>query len=215
VVADEHGLRARKKVQMRSHLVATAARLFAERGYEQVTVLDIARAAEVAEKTVYNYFPTKEGLVLDQDETEIDRIVVLLRERPPGTTPAAALRADLLALVSSIAGIPPDQLRGVIGYLAAVSPGIRRLCLEMTDRHARRMADVLLERMPRHAGEVTRARVEAHARNLAWLYQAVIDESGRQITAGATPAQVSARIRPIVRALLDDLEQAEVDSTLT
>ena len=55
------GLREIKKARTRRHIAATAARLFAERGYEHVAVADVARAAEVAEQTVYNYFPAKEA----------------------------------------------------------------------------------------------------------------------------------------------------------
>ena len=57
------GLRERKKLQTRELIAETARRLFAERGFEAVTVAEVARAADVAEKTVFNYFPTKEDLV--------------------------------------------------------------------------------------------------------------------------------------------------------
>src|SRR6266511_2941344 len=73
------GLRERKKQRTRESIADAAARLFAERGYERVAVVDVARAAEVAEQTVYNYFPTKEHLVLDRDETLRDRLVQLVR----------------------------------------------------------------------------------------------------------------------------------------
>ena len=57
------GLRERKKQQTRELIAETARRLFTERGFERVTVAEIARAAEVSEQTVFNYFPTKEELV--------------------------------------------------------------------------------------------------------------------------------------------------------
>ena len=53
------GLRERKKQQARELIAETARRLFVERGFEGVTVAEIAREADVAEKTVFNYFPTK------------------------------------------------------------------------------------------------------------------------------------------------------------
>src|SRR4029077_8943464 len=62
------GLRELKKARTFRHIADTAARLFAERGYENVAVTDVAREAEVAEQTVYNYFPTKEQLVTDRDQ---------------------------------------------------------------------------------------------------------------------------------------------------
>jgi len=64
----EVGLRERKKARTRRVIADAAARLFAERGYEQVAVSDVAREAEVSEQTVYNYFQTKEQLVTDRDQ---------------------------------------------------------------------------------------------------------------------------------------------------
>src|ERR1700740_1199949 len=81
---DGTGLRERKKARNRRHIADTAARLFAERGYEHVTVTDVARAAEVAEQTVYNYFPAKENLVTDREDQIQDRLCDLIRSRPPG-----------------------------------------------------------------------------------------------------------------------------------
>jgi len=65
------GLRERKKRLTRQRISDTATALFLERGFDQVTVADVARACDVSEpeKTVYNYFPSKESLVLDQEET--------------------------------------------------------------------------------------------------------------------------------------------------
>jgi len=101
------GLRERKKERTRRHIADTAARLFAERGYEQVAVTDVARAAEVAEQTVYNYFPTKEHLVTDREGQIQDRLCELIRSRPPGITAAAAIRAFVLTTVADIGDIPP------------------------------------------------------------------------------------------------------------
>src|SRR6266516_4740109 len=86
------GLRELKKARTRRLIADTTARLFAERGYEQVAVSDVAREAEVAEQTVYNYFPTKEQLVIDRDQPVQDRLCDLIRSRPSGTTAAAAVR---------------------------------------------------------------------------------------------------------------------------
>src|ERR1017187_8760577 len=130
------GLRDLKKARTRRLIADTAARLFAERGYERVAVSDVARAAEVAEQTVYNYFPTKERLVIDREAQVQDRLCDLIRSRPPGVTPAAAIRGFVLESVAGIRSIPPEIWRGELGYLAAISPTIHRLVLELTDRQA-------------------------------------------------------------------------------
>jgi AcrR family transcriptional regulator len=62
------GLRERKKRLMRQLISDTATSMFLERGFEEVRVAEVAAACEVSEKTVYNYFPTKESLVLDREE---------------------------------------------------------------------------------------------------------------------------------------------------
>src|SRR5487761_448962 len=59
----ELGLRERKKLRTRRLIAQTAARFFVERGFDAVPVAEVARAAEVSEATVFNYFPTKEDLV--------------------------------------------------------------------------------------------------------------------------------------------------------
>ena len=124
------GLRELKKARSRQHIADTAARLFAERGYEHVAVSDVAREAEVAEQTVYNYFPTKEQLVTDREQQIQMRLSELIRSRPPGTTPAAAIRDFVLEGVHGIRRIQPELWRGEIGYLAAISP-------TATELHAR------------------------------------------------------------------------------
>src|SRR5256712_6316574 len=118
------GLRARKKARTRQLIADCAARLFAERGYENVAVSDVAREAEVAEQTVYNYFPTKERLVTDRDEQIHDRMCDLVRSRPPGVTPAAAIRDFVLRSVDGIRTIPREVWRGELRHLAAISPTV-------------------------------------------------------------------------------------------
>src|SRR5436190_8036524 len=78
------GRRERKKLQTRQLLADTARRLFAERGFEQVSVAEVAREADVAEATVFNYFPTKEDLVFSGLERFEDELLAAVRDRPHG-----------------------------------------------------------------------------------------------------------------------------------
>jgi AcrR family transcriptional regulator len=196
-------LRERKKQRTRSLIADAAARLFAERGYEQVTVSDVARAADVSEQTVYNYFPAKENLVLDQDEALRDRLVQLVRDRPPGVSPAAAIRDEALAFVDGIAPMPAEQVRGGLGSLAAVSPAVRRLSLEMTDRHAAAIAGAMMRAEPDANPLLVRMRANA----LAWVFQTITDETGRRCRAGQPPAVIAAELRPLIAALINDLDR--------
>jgi AcrR family transcriptional regulator len=91
------GLRERKKAATRQAISDIATRLFQERGFEQVTVAEIAEAAGVSVKTVFNYFGSKEDLFFDRADELLGAMLTALRERPPGVSPTAALRPGLLA----------------------------------------------------------------------------------------------------------------------
>ncbi len=196
------GLRELKKARTRQLIADTAARLFAERGYEHVAVSDVARAAEVAEQTVYNYFRTKEQLVTDREQQIQDRLCDLIRSRPPAVTPAAAIRAFVLTSVAGIRRIPAELWRGELGYLAAISPAVHRLVLELLDRQAAALADVISDTTA-VAPEV--ARLQGIA--LAGVYQVIISEAGRRTLAGQGQAQIADELYPIVEHILDELDR--------
>jgi AcrR family transcriptional regulator len=198
----EPGLRDLKKARTRRLIADTAARLFAERGYERVTVSEVARAAEVAEQTLYNYFPTKEQLVTDREEQIQDRLGELIRTRPAGTSPAAAIRGFVLETVAAIRDMPPELSRGALGYLAAVSPAVHRLVLELTDRQATALAAAIAETSP-VSPEI--ARLQGIA--LAGVFQIVITESGRRARAGRTPAEISDALHAEVGNVLTELDR--------
>jgi len=87
------GLRERKKQQTRDRIVRTALRLFAKRGFEATTIADIAAAADVAPRTFFAYFPSKEAVVFHDFAEVHDRFAERLRGRPPEETVFDALRA--------------------------------------------------------------------------------------------------------------------------
>lgn len=89
------GLRERKKQQTRQLISDIATGLFVERGFDRVTVAEIAEAAEVSVNTVYNYFPSKEDLFFDREPEIIERSSALVRERRPGESAATALLGQL------------------------------------------------------------------------------------------------------------------------
>jgi len=196
------GLRERKKQQTRQRIADVAARLFSERGYERVAIADVARSAEVAEQTVYNYFPTKEDLVLDRDDALRGQLTQLIRGRPPGVSPAAAIRQEALDFVAAIRSVPAEQSRGGLGYLAAISPAIRRLSLDMTDRHADAIAAAIAETTD--ATSLAAAKVQAIA--IAWVFQTITDEYGRRSRAGQDSAQIADALHPLIAGIIDDLD---------
>ncbi|WP_316527236.1 TetR family transcriptional regulator [Kitasatospora brasiliensis] len=94
-------LRERKKFQTGIRIWQTAIGLFAERGFDQVSVAEIAAAAEVSKMTVFNYFPTKEDLVMGPLERHLDEPAEVVRVRPPGASAVAALREQYLMALSA------------------------------------------------------------------------------------------------------------------
>ncbi|WP_433215990.1 TetR family transcriptional regulator [Microtetraspora malaysiensis] len=95
------GLREDKKRRTRQAIGDVAMRLFAERGFEAVTVNEIAEAAGVAKVTLFKYFPSKESLVLHAVEEDLAGVVLA---RPPGRSPLRALREYLLAFAAAPIG---------------------------------------------------------------------------------------------------------------
>jgi AcrR family transcriptional regulator len=196
------GLRELKKARTRRLIADTAARLFAERGYEHVAVTDVAREAEVAEQTVYNYFPTKEQLVTDREQQIQDRLCDLIRSRPAAITPAAAVRDFVLESVAGIRDIPPELWRGELGYLAAISPAVHRLALDLADRQAAALASVISDTT---AVSPEVARLQGIA--IAGVFQIIISESGQRTREGQGQAKIADELYPIVENILDELDR--------
>src|SRR5262245_41281831 len=106
----EPGLRERKKQQTRRRITDTAIELFAERGFDQVPVAEIARRAEVSEATVFNYFTGKEDLVYQGMDTFENALLEAVRARPEGTTVHQAFREFLVRPRCALADSDPAAL---------------------------------------------------------------------------------------------------------
>jgi AcrR family transcriptional regulator len=196
------GLRELKKTRTRRLIADVAARLFAERGYEHVAVSDVAREAELSEQTVYNYFRTKEQLVIDRDQQVQDRLVDLIRARAPGVSAAAAIRDFVLAAVDGIPSISPEIWRGELGYLAVMSPTVHRLSLEMTDRQADAIAAAISDTTPVMT-EV--AKLQGIA--IASVFQIIFSHAGRRTQEGRSQTEIADELHPIIEAVLDELDR--------
>src|SRR6188472_4655459 len=96
------GLRERKKRQTRAAIAEAAMALFLARGFDAVTVADVARAADVSEKTVFNHFPTKEDLVLHGGQERRAALIEAIRARPPGASLVEPFRDATMAFVDTV-----------------------------------------------------------------------------------------------------------------
>jgi AcrR family transcriptional regulator len=146
------GLRERKKRIMRQQLSDTATRLFMERGFDAVRVADVAEECGVSEATVFNYFQTKEALVLDRLEATMASLPAGLAS--PDVTPIdAALRmladelahmTDLLASRENPRGAAKEVLR--FGDLIRSTTSLRAYQSEMMDQFVSVAAGILAAR---------------------------------------------------------------------
>ncbi|MDQ6750503.1 MAG: TetR/AcrR family transcriptional regulator [Actinomycetota bacterium] len=196
------GLRELKKARTRQLIADVAAQLFADRGYEHVAVSDVAREAEVSEQTVYNYFPSKERLVIDRDQQVQDQLVDLIRVRAPGVSAAAAVREYLLASVDTIPTIPPEIWRGELGYLAVMSPTVHRLLLEMTDRQADAIAAAISDTTP-----VTAEVAKLQGIAIASVFQIIFNHAGRRTHEGHSQKDIADELHPTIETVLDELDR--------
>lgn len=146
------GLRARKKRQTRQLLSDTATEMFLDRGFDAVRVAEIAAACGVSEKTVYNYFPTKESLVVDHPDAAIEALRSALAD--PAVSPVDAvvgiLSRELRAVASWLAAQPDptvavDRFRR-FGTLLEATPALRTYQRDMADRLVAIAADSLAAR---------------------------------------------------------------------
>jgi AcrR family transcriptional regulator len=121
-------LRERKKLLTRQALIDTAEAMFAERGFDKVTVAEIADAVNVATKTVFVYFPTKEDLVFHGEDEVLRTLVSRIRDRPTGTTPLDAV-VDMLsqAMTASPIGavVELERLHRTVGDSAGLHSRMR------------------------------------------------------------------------------------------
>jgi len=145
----ELGLRERKKHRTRALIAETARRLFTERGFDAVTVTEIARAAEVAQKTVFNHFPTKEDLVYWRLESFEDELLGTVRDRESGESVLAAFGRFLLVPRGLLAEQAPDaaeQLAALTRMITA-SPALLERERQILERLTASLAGLIADEL--------------------------------------------------------------------
>jgi AcrR family transcriptional regulator len=150
--APAEGLRARKKRLMRQQLSDAATRMFVERGFDAVRVAEVAEACGVSEKTVFNYFPTKESLVLDRLEATMASLRAGLAEPavPPVQAALRILDRELSAMTGWLTGQddPAGAARAIrrFGDLIRATPSLRAYQSDMMDQFVAVAAQILAAR---------------------------------------------------------------------
>jgi AcrR family transcriptional regulator len=176
------GLRERKKRETRDAIAAAALALFLERGFDAVTVVDVAVAANVSEKTVFNYFATKEDLVFANAEEKLFERAEAIRLRPPGTPLSRVFLAETLRFLDAIEAGDVDRAM-TVPRLVRSSPALRgRLMLSWELEAATLTAAVTDD-----ADDLIAA---AAVRSLVWANRVVFRAAMRRLIAGEDPAEV-------------------------
>ncbi|NUP00893.1 MAG: TetR family transcriptional regulator [Nonomuraea sp.] len=191
------GLRERKKEQTRRRIAETALRLFDERGYDAVTVNEIADAAGVAKVTLFAYFPSKECLALDG---VADDTAAVVAGRPEGCSPLEALRAHYRATAAGGAG--EVDVEGLLTRIRVISANPALLAAvhrtHMGARHE--LAAALAGDVP---GELTAQLMAAQITAVITTLQEVFFQ---RLTSGASLEEAGRRLAGDVETAFDLLE---------
>jgi AcrR family transcriptional regulator len=139
------GLREFKKSQTRQLIADEAAELFRAHGFDAVTVDDVARAARVSKKTVFNYFPTKEDLVFDRAEEREQALLAAVRDRAPGVSVVESFRRLSLARLATLEQHRVGHRPGGFFDLIESSPVLQRRAHEVQARLVKVVAQALSE----------------------------------------------------------------------
>jgi AcrR family transcriptional regulator len=200
------GLRERKKQQTRQSIAETARRLFAERGFEHVTVAEVARAADVSQQTVFNYFPTKEDLVFWRLGAFEDDLLAAVRDRSPGESALAAFRGFLLSQRGLLRSSQPDAREQLASLLRAIdeSPALLAREQQIYARYTDALAALLSEEASREAGDLE-PWVAANA--MTGVHRALVRHARRRMLEGARPTALATEIRALGEQAFALLEQ--------
>ncbi|MFJ6837656.1 TetR/AcrR family transcriptional regulator [Streptomyces sp. NPDC091209] len=194
------GLRERKKRQTRQYISDVATGLFLERGFDGVTVAEVADAANVSVNTVYNYFPAKEDLFLDRSAGAVDRLARWVRGRAKGESAAVAVLRELREEVEAVS--PRLGLAaGVARFMQVVdeAPALRSRLWAIGQEALGNLAEALREETGAPPEDPLPGLV---AGQINWVHQTVVSAIAREMMAGRNPDEVSREIL----VLLDDIE---------
>jgi AcrR family transcriptional regulator len=160
-VASELGLRERKKQQTRLRIAEAARRLFFERGFDTVSVAEVAREADVSVGTVFNYFPTKEDLFYSGMDDFVVRLLDAVRERPAGEPVLPAFRRVLMEGIPRLASDDTTELIASATRIINSSRSLQARELEIVSRSTDELAALLADEIGRPRGDVEAAAVAA------------------------------------------------------
>jgi AcrR family transcriptional regulator len=188
------GLRERKKERTREHIAETARTLFAERGFERVTVAEVASAAEVSGPTVFNYFPRKEDLVFWRLGSFEDDLLAAIRARPAGEPVIAAFGRFILEQRGLLGRVEPEARERLAGISRTIaeSPALLAREREIFAGYTDSLAALIAEEQGARRGDL-RPWVAANA--MIGAHRALVDYARRRVVAGAKAPALARKVR--------------------
>jgi AcrR family transcriptional regulator len=202
-VPAELGLRERKKRLTRQQIFDAAHKLFAKRGFDSVTVAEIAQAADVSEVTVFNYFPTKEDLFYGGMQFFEEELIDAVRSRPRGESALGAFRRRLLEGADRLATKERvDAIRKAARAISA-SPALVARERDIVDRYTRQLAAVLAEETGTAPDD---AEPLGAAGALMVVHRLLVDHVRKQVLAGRRGSQLAEDFRSQARRAFRRLE---------
>jgi AcrR family transcriptional regulator len=149
-MAEDLGLRERKKLRTRRALIEAALCLFAEKGYEETTLAEIAAAVDVSPRTFFSYFATKEDVIFFDSPTRLDEALGMIAERRPGETVAELMQRVVEHALTSAAA-PADRairLSPTRVHLIMSVPALQARALHVLVDGQRKLAEALHRAYP-------------------------------------------------------------------
>jgi AcrR family transcriptional regulator len=202
-MAPELGLRERKKRQTRQLIFDTAHRLFGERGFESVTVAEIARAAEVSEVTVFNYFPTKEDLFFGGMQFFEEQLIEAVRNRVRGESAVSAFRRRVLEGAPALATKERYAAIKRAAQAISASPALAVRERNIVRHYMLQLAGVLTEDTGVAADDVEPLVAAA---TLMVVHRMLVDDVRKQVVAGRRGSQLVDNFRSQARRAFLRLE---------
>jgi AcrR family transcriptional regulator len=200
--ARQPGRRERKKAEVRQRISDAATALFLRHGFDQVSVSEIAEAADVARPTVFAHFPRKEDLFFDRYPEVAGQLTRAIRERPAGKSVVSALR-DTLAAAARAGQAPYGMQADMIPWWQKVAAS------RALQARARELADQLEAELAEAMAATGTAEPELAAALAVAAYRTVHLQAIRAILAGESPATIAARHPARIRSALSAVDQAQ------
>jgi AcrR family transcriptional regulator len=196
------GLRERKKQETRQQISDVATAMFAQRGFDAVTISQVAEAAGVAKMTVTNYFPRKEDLVFDRAGAVVASLAAAVAARAPGESMLTAIRRDY-ARAAARADVTMGLSSPQFARMIEASPVLTSRGLEMLDQRERALGDAIAAET---GVEDPQQRIVAAL--LASVHRVLYAEGWRRSLAGQPRAEIVADLAAEAERAFDRLEPA-------